>query len=130
MRMTIASNPPLPSQRDHLLIKKYLIYTLMLDVLEQDMLTMKQSALHMPEVYILQLSEVQSEITRALSNLRLDMRTHGIRVYEEAKQKEGIEACYLCRGYQRRLFLLWTFAKTEVKKELSHYFGIDLTEMQ
>lgn len=122
------STPPAPSEADHLLIKRYLIYTLMLDVLEQDMDTIRQVSLHMPEVYILRLSQIQSEVMRTLTSLRLDMRTRGIRVYKESKQKEGIEALYLCRGYRRRLYLLWTFAKTEVKKEMSACLGVDLTE--
>lgn len=122
------STPPAPSEADHLLIKKYLIYTLMLDVLEQDMDTIRQVSLHMPEVYILRLSQIQSEVMGTLTSLRLDMRTRGIRVYKESKQKEGIEALYLCRGYRRRLYLLWTFAKTEVKKEMSACLGVDLTE--
>ncbi|WIV18107.1 hypothetical protein QPK24_17065 [Paenibacillus polygoni] len=125
--MTVPSTPPAPSEADHLLIKKYLIYTLILDVLEQDIDSIRQVALHMPEVYILRLSKLQSEVTVSLTSLRSDMRTRGIRVYEESKQKEGIEALYLCRGYRRRLFLLWTFAKTEVKKEMSAYLGIDLS---
>lgn len=126
--MTMPSTPPAPSEADHLLIKKYLIYTLMLDVLEQDIDTIRQVSLHMPEVYILRLSQIQSEVTRTLTSLRSDMRTRGIRVYEESKQKEGIEALYLCRGYRRRLYLLWNFAKTEVKKEMSLCLGVDLTE--
>ncbi|MCM3784184.1 hypothetical protein M3231_14465 [Neobacillus mesonae] len=127
--MSTPSSAPAPSESDHLLVKKYILHTLMLDVLEQDIHTIQHVSLHMPKLYVHHLTRIQTDVTRSLTELRILMRKHGIRLYEENKQKEGFEVRYLCRGYHRRLYMLWTFCKIEVMKEMCERLGIELTEV-
>ncbi|SDX11663.1 hypothetical protein SAMN05518848_104507 [Paenibacillus sp. PDC88] len=127
--MSTSSTAPVPSEADHLLVKKYMMHILMLDVLEQDIHTIQHVSLHMPQLYVHHLTRIQMDVTRNLTDIRIQMRRGGIRIYEENKLREGFEMRYLCRGYHRRLYLLWTFCKTEVMKEMSERLGIDLTEL-
>jgi hypothetical protein len=60
--------------------------------------------------------------------LRKQMRTRGVKVLEETRGKDGIETVYLCRGYKQRFYMLWTFARNEVKKELSRHLRMDLAQ--
>ncbi|MEC0371909.1 hypothetical protein P9847_09290 [Paenibacillus chibensis] len=124
--MKASSLPPAPAEEDTLLVKTYVLHVILLDVLERDIRTMGTLDLKLPDVYIRGLSEVQHKAIGRLTSIRKDMRTRGIRVYEENRSGKGIEALYLCRGYQRRFFMLWSYVKAETAIELSGYLGISL----
>lgn len=122
-----STSAPTPSDEDHRLIKGMVVRTLLLDVLERDIRTL-DTLLKMPEVYILSLTRIQNEVLKEMLGLRKQMRTRGVKVLEETRGKNGIETVYLCRGYMRRFYMLWTFARNEVKKELSRHLQMDLTQ--
>jgi flagellar motor component MotA len=122
------TSAPSPSDEDHRLIKGMVVRTLLLDVLERDILTLDTLLLKMPEVYILSLTRIQNEVLKEMLELRKQMRNRGVKVLEEARGKEGIETVYLCRGYRQQFYMLWTFARNEVKKELSRHLQMDLTQ--
>ncbi|MBE9912638.1 hypothetical protein G8C92_01135 [Paenibacillus donghaensis] len=124
--MNASSLPPAPAEEDALLVKSYILHVILLDVLERDIRTLNTLALKLPGVYIRGLSGVQGKVMRRLADLRKAMRTRGIRVYEENRGPRGFEALYLCRGYQRRFFMLWSYVKAETASELSAYLGIRL----
>jgi len=125
--MKASSLPPAPAEEDTLLIKTYLLHVILLDVLERDIRTLGTLALKLPDVYIRGLSGVQNRVIYRLTAIRKDMRNRGIRVYEENRNTKGVEALYLCRGYQRRFFMLWSYVKAETASELCVYLGISLT---
>ncbi|GIP25307.1 hypothetical protein J23TS9_04370 [Paenibacillus sp. J23TS9] len=125
--MKASSLPPAPAEEDTLLVKTYLLHVILLDVLERDIRTLGTLALKLPDVYIRGLSGVQNRVIYRLTAIRKDMRNRGIRVYEENRNTKGIEALYLCRGYQRRFFMLWSYVKAETASELCVYLGISLT---
>lgn len=123
-----SASAPTPSDEDHRLIKGMVVRTLLLDVLERDIRTLDTLLLKMPEVYILSLTRIQNEVLKEMLELRKQMRTRGVKVLEETRGKDGIETVYLCRGYGQRFYMLWTFARNEVKKELSRHLQMDLTQ--
>ncbi|GAB6990484.1 hypothetical protein [Paenibacillus pini] len=125
--MKASSLPPAPAEEDTLLIKKYVLHVVLLDVLERDMRTMDTLSLKMPELYIRGLSIIQDQAMTRLTSIRQAMKVHGIRIYEENRTTQGIQTLYLCRGYQRRFFMLWPYIKAETISELSRYLGISLT---
>ncbi|MCJ8011246.1 hypothetical protein MUG84_05725 [Paenibacillus sp. KQZ6P-2] len=124
--MKASSLPPAPAEEDTLLVKTYVLHVILLDVLERDIRTMGSLALKLPDVYIRGLSGIQNKAMRRLTDIRTDMRSRGIRVYEENRSTKGVEALYLCRGYQRRFFMLWSYVKAETASELCTYLGISL----
>nr|WP_154983718.1 hypothetical protein [Paenibacillus xylanexedens] len=123
-----STSAPTPSDEDHRLIKGMVVRTLLLDVLERDIRTLDTLLLKMPEVYILSLTRIQNEVLKEMLGLRKQMRSRGVKVLEETRGKDGIETFYLCRGYMQRFYMLWTFARNEVKKELSRHLQMDLTQ--
>ncbi|MWV45108.1 hypothetical protein GRF59_15900 [Paenibacillus sp. HJL G12] len=125
--MKASSLPPAPAEEDTLLVKIYVLHVILLDVLERDIRTMNSLALKLPDVYIRGLSGVQNKAMHRLAAIRKDMRSRGIRIYEENRSTQGVETLYLCRGYQRRFFMLWSYIKAETATELCTYLGIDLT---
>ncbi|MGN7357593.1 hypothetical protein ACTHPF_09495 [Paenibacillus sp. SAF-054] len=127
--MKASSLPPAPAEEDTLLVKTYVLHVVLLDVLERDIRTLGTLALKLPDVYIRGLSEVQNKAMHKLTAIRKDMRSRGIRVYEENRNSKGIEALYLCRGYQRRFFMLWSYVKAETAAELCTYLGISLVPL-
>lgn len=111
-----STSAPTPADEDHRLIKGMVVRTLLLDVLERDIRTLDTLLLKMPEVYILSLTRIQNEVLKEMLGLRKQMKTRGVKVLEETRGKDGIETVYLCRGYMQRFYMLWTFARNEVKK--------------
>ncbi|WP_434750404.1 hypothetical protein [Paenibacillus amylolyticus] len=123
-----STSAPSPSDEDHRLIKGMVVRTLLLDVLERDIRTLDTLLLKMPEVYILSLTRIQNQVLKEMLEIRKQMRNRGVKVLEETRGKDGIETVYLCRGYGQRFYMLWTFARNEVKKELSRHLQMDLTQ--
>ncbi|WP_336763676.1 hypothetical protein [Paenibacillus sp. USHLN196] len=126
--MTSSTSAPSPADEDHRLIKGLVVRTLLLDVLERDIRTLDTLLLKMPEVYILSLTRIQNNVLKEMLGLRKQMRTRGVKVLEEKREADGIETLYMCRGYWQRFYMLWTFARNEVKKELSRQLQMDLAQ--
>ncbi|MFK0523352.1 hypothetical protein ACINKY_14170 [Paenibacillus illinoisensis] len=125
--MSSSSSAPSPADEDHRLVKSLVVGTLLLDVLERDIHTLDSLLLKMPEVYVLSLTRIQNQVLQEMLAVRQQMRKRGVKILEEKREQEGIETVYLCRGYWQRFYMLWTFARNEVKQELSRHLHIDLT---
>ncbi|WP_336780667.1 hypothetical protein [Paenibacillus illinoisensis] len=126
--MSSSSSAPSPTDEDHRLVKSLVVRTLLLDVLERDIHTLDSLLLKMPEVYVLSLTRIQNQVLQEMLAVRQQMRKRGVKIVEEKREQEGIETVYLCRGYWQRFYMLWTFARNEVKQELSRHLHIDLTQ--
>jgi len=119
---------PLPSAEDAGLIKICVLLTLVLDVLERDIRIIHTSPLKMPDLYVRSLTGVQQRVAVQLAETKARMKTLGVKIYSEIRNHEGVEVLYVCRGYQRRFFMLSSFARSEVRRNLGHYLGIDPTQ--
>lgn len=126
--MSSSPSAPSPADEDHRLVKILVVRTLLLDVLERDIHTLDSLLLKMPEVYVLSLTRIQNQVLQEMLAVRQQMRKRGVKILEEKREQEGIETVYLCRGYWQRFYMLWTFARNEVKQELSRHLHIDLTQ--
>ncbi|MEC0181657.1 hypothetical protein P4H61_09105 [Paenibacillus peoriae] len=122
------SKAPQPSEKDAALIKLCVLLTLVLDVLERDIRILSTSPLKMPDLYVRSLTEVQQRVAVQLAETKAQMKRQGIKIYSEIRNHEGVEVLYMCRGYQKRLFMLSSFARSEVRRKLGYYLGIDLTQ--
>ncbi|AET61586.1 hypothetical protein HPL003_24340 [Paenibacillus terrae HPL-003] len=119
---------PLPSEEDAGLIKTCVLLTLVLDVLERDIRILNAAALKMPDLYVRSLTGVQQRVAVQLAETKARMKRQGVKIYNETRNHEGVEVLYVCRGYQKRFFMLSSFARSEVRRELGHYLGIDVTQ--
>ncbi|NUU75895.1 hypothetical protein [Paenibacillus xylanilyticus] len=126
--MSSSPSAPSPADEDHRLVKGLVVRTLLLDVLERDIRTLDTLLLKMPEVYVLSLNRIQNQVLKEILAVRKQMRIRGVKILEEKRETEGIETIYLCRGYWQRFYMLWTFARNEVKQELCRHLNIDLTQ--
>ncbi|GAB1156744.1 hypothetical protein YWY31_27690 [Paenibacillus illinoisensis] len=126
--MSSSPSAPSPTDEDHRLVKSLVVHTLLLDVLERDIHTLDSLLLKMSEVYVLSLTRIQNQVLQEMLAVRQQMRKRGVKILEEKREQEGIETVYLCRGYWQRFYMLWTFARNEVKQELSRHLHIDLTQ--
>ncbi|MGG4130856.1 hypothetical protein ABEW19_21535 [Paenibacillus illinoisensis] len=126
--MSSSPSAPSPTDEDHQLVKSLVVRTLLLDVLERDIHTLDSLLLKMPEVYVLSLTRIQNQVLQEMLAVRQQMRKRGVKILEEKREQDGIETVYLCRGYWQRFYMLWTFARNEVKQELSRHLHIDLTQ--
>ncbi|TDG00166.1 hypothetical protein [Paenibacillus piri] len=109
-------------------VKMGIILPVMLDVLQRDMNRIKQVKLKLNVLYTLSLGKAQDGVHAELMELKAELRKRGIRIYEEARVAEGIQARFKCRGYDHKLLLQWEKVRTEILKKGSQYWGITLTD--
>lgn len=104
-------------------VKEFLLLPLILDLMEMDLrlVLSGSSPFKLPELYGAVLRGLQSRITRELGQIRQKMRQHGIKVYEQHRTRTGLEARYLCRGYQYEFSMLWSFARAEIDRRVTFY---------
>jgi hypothetical protein len=110
-----------------ILVKKSLLYPIILDVLMHDTKNMQITGVKIPMVYstlfTMKQQQAIKEVTQELNALKREMKIRGIKILTEKRTKLSIEAQYLCRGYPYQFSMLWGFVKAEVQKKLSVYFN-------
>jgi hypothetical protein len=116
---------PLESEEELRMIKRYLLLPVLMDVLESDMRTLAKAGLKMPAPYLRSLRAVQQAACKEEVMLRRHFRAKGIRVYRQRRTQTGIEAEYLCRGYQRHMRLLWSNVRSDTEALIYRYLGLD-----
>jgi len=114
------------TERERQLVKDYLLLPIMLDVLERDIAAIGRVKLKFPNLYTAILRSAQDAITTELHGIRKVFRHAGIKVYDEIRTKEGIEAKYLCRGYEHSMMMLWELVKVECEIRLAELLGVRL----
>ena len=100
------------------IVKQSLILPIVLDVLSHDIRVLQGSSAKMNGLYIRFLHSLQDRVSLELYHLRRELRKSGIKVYRQERAKQGLEAEYLCRGYEHRFTMLWGVVKAEVEIEL------------
>jgi hypothetical protein len=118
--------PPLLSSEEHQMVKDYLIIPVMLDYVHSDIETANKAGFKLDLVLVLSLQKVQDQILHEHLALKRNLRERGIKVFPERRTQTGIEAVYLCRGYQHNMTLLWDIIRTEILKKASHHVNISL----
>lgn len=117
---------PMETEKEILLVKERLLLPVILDVLERDVRTLEAVNLKMRSVYVRNLRAVQDIVTEELSRNRRRLKECGIRVYEENRTAQELQAGYVCRGYHRRFSMLWSLVKAEIERRLSVYLDVDV----
>ncbi|WP_433946988.1 hypothetical protein [Paenibacillus sp. SN-8-1] len=112
-----------PEDTDY--VKLYLILPLILTAFERDK-RIAEATFKTPRPYIELINEAIKRVETDIKEIRRMMRTLGIKVYEEQLTAKGIEAKYLCRGYQHNFSMLTNFLAAESSVLMEKYLGIDV----
>lgn len=120
--------PPMLNQDELRMVKESILIPVMLDYLESDIHTAHTAGFKLDLILIRGLKKVQDDIINEHYVLKKQLRERGIKVLPEERTKMGIEADYLCRGYQHHMTLLWGTVRTEALKKASEYTGVKLTD--
>ncbi|MDF2721508.1 MAG: hypothetical protein K0Q59_1183 [Paenibacillus sp.] len=115
---------PLETEEELQWIIDYMLLPVALDVLERDIRAFDSLKLKMPLLYIRSLRRVQDQVSADMAALRGKLRGRGIRVYDQRRTKEQLEADFLCRGYHRTCSILWGVVKSEVGRKLGDYLQL------
>lgn len=114
------------TEAELILVKKSLLFPVVLDVLTHDTKNMQITGVKIPIIYNLLLKGKQqqaiNDVMEELHAVKREMRQHGIKILMEKRTNLSIEAEYLCRGYPYHFSMLWGFVKAEVQKKLGVYF--------
>jgi hypothetical protein len=103
------------SEEEMQMIKQSLMLPIVLDVLAHDIRVMQGSAAKMNALYVKFLNALQDQVSLELFHVRRQLRQAGIKVFRQERAKQGLEAEYLCRGYEHRFTMLWGVVKAEVE---------------
>lgn len=115
------SKAPLETKEDLQLLKEYILLPLLLDALEGDIKGLEAMSLKMTVFYIQGLRNIQQQITLDLREIRQQLRNRGVKIYEQQSTSLGIEAHYLCRGYQHHFSMLWDLIQAELSTRFIMY---------
>ena len=120
--LSATSGPPPHDGEDALLVKQYILQTLVLDVLERDIGRIAVSG--MAEIYIQGLRQAQDDAASDLFRIRKQFRHRGIKIVSEERLDHGVRVQYVCRGYHRSFYMLRGLIRAEVKSLLQRYLHI------
>lgn len=111
---------------DSQLVKSYVLLPLILSALERDA---KLISVHLrtPDPYLDVLSSASALATKDLAEVRKSMRRRGVKVYEQQRLPNGIEARFLCRGYHEQMLLLNDLIVAQGLILMRKYLGLDIS---
>jgi hypothetical protein len=120
--------PHIIAEDELILVKKSLLFPIILDVLSYDTKNMQITGVKIPIIYNLLLKGKQqqavNDLMTELHAVKREMKLRGIKILVEKRTNLSMEADYLCRGYPYHFSMLWGFVKAEVQKKLGVYFDI------
>jgi hypothetical protein len=119
---------PLLSKEELRMVKEAVIFPVMLDVIQSDMEKVSGVGIRLDLLIIASLKQVQVQLFKDHHTLKVELRQRGIKIITDRRTALGIEAEYLCRGYQHQLSLLWGVVRTEILQKASDSLNISLTD--
>jgi hypothetical protein len=122
-RVRTASHPPIQTEEELELVKRYVLLGIVMRILDHDIRVIGTSAIKLPRFYDSMLRGMQDRVLLELAAIRRQFREIGIKVYEEKRETDGLHAEYVCRGYHHKFFMLWGFVKAESERVLKQYLS-------
>jgi hypothetical protein len=113
--MNMARAPMEKTEAEMHMVKQSLILPIVLDVLAHDIRVLQGSTAKMNGLYVKYLNTLQDKASLELFHLRRELHKQGIKVFRQERAKTGLDAEYLCRGYQHSFMMLWSVVKAEVE---------------
>jgi hypothetical protein len=120
--------PPMLKQEELRMVKEAILIPVMLDYLQSDIEAANLAGFKLDLILIRTLQKVQDDIINEHYVLKRELRARGIKLLPERRSRMGVEANYLCRGYEHHMTLLWGTVRTEALKKASEYTGVKLTD--
>ncbi|MFD0680512.1 MULTISPECIES: hypothetical protein [unclassified Paenibacillus] len=131
MNKYIQTNPAqLVTPGELLLVKMELILSIMLDVLQSDIQKIKQANLKLNVLYALSLSNAHESVHSELMELRVELKKRDIKILEEIRAKDGVQAQFICRGYDHNLLIQWKKVRAAIVQKGSQYWDISLSDSE
>lgn len=113
--------PPVQTEEELELVKRYMLLGIVIRILDHDIRVMGTASIKLPRLYESLLRAVQDRVLLDLANIRKQFREAGIRLLEEQRDKDGLRASYVCRGYEHQFSIVWSFLKSESERVLKQY---------
>lgn len=110
-----------PSETEEALVRNYVLFPLLLTVLERDKKVIGESPLKTKEPYLILLQEAIKKVEMDIALNKKSLRSYGIRVYEQKKTHLGMAIRFLYKGYHHVFNPSWDVLRSEVKKNMLIY---------
>lgn len=103
------------------IIKEYILLPFLFSVMDRDLKTLFSTQLKIKKPYLDLLENCMHKVTRDFSEIKKEMDTHGIKLYEELKKKDGVYCKYQIKGYHGEFTMLWDYVKGQIELRMHHY---------
>lgn len=110
-----------PSETEETLVRNYVLFPLVLTVLERDKKVLGESSLKTKEPYLTLLEEAIKKVELDIVHNKKSLRIHGVKVFEQNRTDLGISIKFLYKGYHHVFNPSWDVLRTEVKKTMLYY---------
>lgn len=118
------------SDKVHTVVKTYLELPVLLDELELHVKNMQAADLKLTPVVILYFNELQNRVLKEINETRKIMRTQGIKILQQNRLEDRLEATYLCRGYNWSITLLNQKLQSDIEVKLAELMNVDITQLK
>ncbi|MNW32223.1 hypothetical protein D3C74_91630 [compost metagenome] len=118
---------PTRTDNDLMRVKLYILLPMILSAFERDKIV-AQEKFKTPRPYVSLLDTTIKKVETDLKELRGQLRAAGIKVYEENRSPDGIEARYLCRGYHYDINLRSDLIVAQSTIFMEKYLGLDISK--
>lgn len=116
--------PPLISSEDYVLIQPYIVLPFIISALERDRKVIAESGvIRTPYPYILAIDDAIKQARTDLYEIKQECRKRGIKVFDTERNKYGIAARYMCRGYHGVFEMLDDYLTAQASVLMHGYIG-------
>lgn len=119
-----AADSTMPMQQNEAdAIKRYVLLELVLLIIEHDVKAIELSTFKLPRVYESVLRGIEDRVLLDMASLRRMFRSRGIKIYNKQRKQDGLLTQYVCRGYHKEQFILWSVVKAACEQQLKRYMS-------
>lgn len=117
-----------PEERS--LIKSYLLLLFIHKVFERDCRIIQDSGVFKtPQLYVELVGNGAKKAAVLLKEIKQELASRAIKVFEMNKDREGVKARYACRGYIGSMEILWPSFREEMMARMRAYLGLDAPDL-
>ncbi|GGF69980.1 hypothetical protein GCM10010912_14010 [Paenibacillus albidus] len=107
------------------LVRSYLLLTYIHKVFERDCRVIGKSGLFKtPQLYMELVSSGAKKTSIMLQEVKRELASHDLKITTVRQDQRGVEAQYMCRGYNGEMSILWPVFRREMMVRMRAYLGL------
>lgn len=113
----------MPTEKENKVIRESILYPFLLQVIDRDKVIIENSTLKLRETYADIFDNVSNKVFADMRKINDEIRSMGIKIYKQSREKDGVRFRFVCRRYHNDGFYRWVDLKEDIKLRIRFYFG-------